>query len=396
MIAMRKETTIKANNNSPAIRFAGFADPWERRKLGELSDITTGKLDANAMTPDGEYDFYTCSLQVYKIDKYAFEGPAITIAGNGYVGCLHLADGKFNAYQRTYVLSNFKAVREYLYAEIGNKLPSKVNQEARNGNIPYIVMDMLTDLVVSLPNAEEQCKLGNLFATLNRLITLHQQKYEKLVNLKKAMLVKMFPKNGELVPEVRFAGFSGNWERRRMGDIAEIVGGGTPSTMRPEYWNGNIDWYAPAEMEGVRYAKQSTRRITELGLHNSSARILPAEKTVLFTSRAGIGKMAILKRPGATNQGFQSMILKNGNSAYFIYSLRDIITAKAERIASGSTFLEISARMLANIEILVPGEQEQRAIGHLFEKVDDLIESFNRKIGLLQKLKSAFLEKMFV
>ena len=393
---MRKETTIKANNNSPAIRFAGFADPWERRKLGELSDITTGKLDANAMTPDGEYDFYTCSLQVYKIDKYAFEGPAITIAGNGYVGCLHLADGKFNAYQRTYVLSNFKAVREYLYAEIGNKLPSKVNQEARNGNIPYIVMDMLTDLVVSLPNAEEQCKLGNLFATLNRLITLHQQKYEKLVNLKKAMLVKMFPKNGELVPEVRFAGFSGNWERRRMGDIAEIVGGGTPSTMRPEYWNGNIDWYAPAEMEGVRYAKQSTRRITELGLHNSSARILPAEKTVLFTSRAGIGKMAILKRPGATNQGFQSMILKNGNSAYFIYSLRDIITAKAERIASGSTFLEISARMLANIEILVPGEQEQRAIGHLFEKVDDLIESFNRKIGLLQKLKSAFLEKMFV
>lgn len=176
----------------PDVRFAGFTDVWEQRKLGELTDITTGKLDANAMVPDGEYDFYTCSLQVYKIDKYAFEGPAITVAGNGYVGCLHLADGKFNAYQRTYVLSNFKAEREYLYAEIGNKLPAKVNQEARNGNIPYIVMDMLTELKVTLPCEQEQRKLAALFSGLDRLITLHQRKLEKLENIKKAFLEKMF------------------------------------------------------------------------------------------------------------------------------------------------------------------------------------------------------------
>ena len=176
----------------PEVRFAGYTDAWEQRKLGELSDITTGKLDANAMTPDGEYDFYTCSLQVYKIDKYAFEGPAITVAGNGYVGCLHLADGKFNAYQRTYVLSNFKAIREYLYAEIGNKLPAKVSQEARNGNIPYIVLDMITDLEVSLPCVEEQKKLADLFTSLERLITLHQRKLEKLHNLKSAFMEKMF------------------------------------------------------------------------------------------------------------------------------------------------------------------------------------------------------------
>lgn len=176
----------------PSIRFAGFTDAWERSKLGDLTDITTGKLDANAMSPDGEYDFYTCSLQVYKIDRYAFEGPAITVAGNGYVGCLHLADGKFNAYQRTYVLSNFKASREYLYAEIGNKLPEKVNQEARSGNIPYIVMDMLTDLEISLPCHQEQEQLAKLFTAVDRLITLHQRKLEKLQNIKKACLEKMF------------------------------------------------------------------------------------------------------------------------------------------------------------------------------------------------------------
>ncbi len=176
----------------PELRFSGFTGEWERRKLGDLADVTTGKLDANAMTRDGEYDFYTCSLQVYKTDQYAFEGPAITVAGNGYVGCLHLADGKFNAYQRTYVLSNFGAIREYLYEELGNKLPAKVNQEARSGNIPYIVRDMLTELQVLIPNNEEQRYVARLFQFLDTLLTLHRRKLEHLQNIKKACLEKMF------------------------------------------------------------------------------------------------------------------------------------------------------------------------------------------------------------
>lgn len=176
----------------PELRFAGFTGEWERRKLGDLADVTTGKLDANAMTRDGEYDFYTCSLQVYKTDQFAFEGPAITVAGNGYVGCLHLADGKFNAYQRTYVLSNFGAIREYLYEELGNKLPAKVNQEARSGNIPYIVRDMLTELQVLIPNNEEQRYVARLFQFLDTLLTLHRRKLELLQNIKKACLEKMF------------------------------------------------------------------------------------------------------------------------------------------------------------------------------------------------------------
>ena len=161
----------------PEIRFPGFTDPWEQRKLGEFADIVTGKLDANAMKEDGEYDFYTSGIQKYKIDIPAFEGPAITIAGNGAtVGYMHLADGKFNAYQRTYVLSAFQANREYLFYEIGNKLPKKIAQEARTGNIPYIVMDMLTDLQISIPSEQEQSKLGKFITNIDNLITLHQRK----------------------------------------------------------------------------------------------------------------------------------------------------------------------------------------------------------------------------
>ena len=183
----------KNGKKVPEIRFDGFANDWEQRKLGKVADIGTGKLDANAMNETGEYDFYTSGIKKYKIDVPAFEGPAITIAGNGAtVGYMHLANGKFNAYQRTYVLSAFQANREFLFYEIGNKLPKKISQEARTGNIPYIVMDMLTDLQLSIPCEQEQRKLGEFMMSLDHLITLHQHKCDELQNLKKYMLQNMF------------------------------------------------------------------------------------------------------------------------------------------------------------------------------------------------------------
>ena len=197
------------------------------------------------------------------------------------------------------------------------------------------------------------------------------------------------------VPQIRFSGFEDAWEQRKLGDIAEIVGGGTPSTSNPAYWDGDIDWYAPAEMEGKRYATSSVKKITELGLQKSSAKVLPAERTVLFTSRAGIGKMAILKRPGATNQGFQSLVMGDSFNPYFIYSMGEEIKSKAEGVASGSTFLEISGKMLGNIEISVPSKQEQDAIAEYFERLDDLITLHQRKYDKLTKVKKSMLEKMF-
>ncbi|WP_282675416.1 restriction endonuclease subunit S, partial [Lactococcus cremoris] len=156
----------------PELRFAGFADDWEERKLGDITKISTGKLDANAMVENGKYDFYTSGIKKYRIDVAAFEGPSITIAGNGAtVGYMHLADNKFNAYQRTYVLQEFLVDRSFIFSEIGNKLPKKIKQEARTGNIPYIVMDMLTELKLSIPqNNSEQQKIGSFFKQLDDTI----------------------------------------------------------------------------------------------------------------------------------------------------------------------------------------------------------------------------------
>ena len=183
----------KNGETVPEVRFPGFTDAWEQRKLGEMSHIETGKLDANAMVKNGKYDFYTSGIKKYHIDTPAFKGPAITIAGNGAtVGYMHLADGEFNAYQRTYVLTKFSANRSFIFIEIGNKLPRKIQQESRAGNIPYIVMDMLTDLKIVLPSLAEQEKIGNFFNELNSLITLHQRKLEHLELMKKGLLQQMF------------------------------------------------------------------------------------------------------------------------------------------------------------------------------------------------------------
>ena len=173
--------------------------------------------------------------------------------------------------------------------------------------------------------------------------------------------------------------FPFSWEQRKLSDLAEIVGGGTPDTNNSAYWDGDIDWYAPAEMEGQRYATGSVRKITELGLQKSSAKILPAHRTVLFTSRAGIGKMAILQRPAATNQGFQSLVLKDGTDPYFIYSMGERIKGMAEGVASGSTFLEISGKMLGNLEVMVPNLKEQESIATFFRGIDDLITLHQRE-----------------
>ncbi|HZJ77254.1 MAG TPA: restriction endonuclease subunit S [Clostridia bacterium] len=177
----------------PRVRFNGFEGEWQERKLGEVCSITTGKLDANAMVENGRYDFYTSGIKKYRIDTTAFEGPAITIAGNGAtVGYMHLADGKFNAYQRTYVLSNFKANRMFLFSEIGNKLPKKIVEEARTGNIPYIVMNMLTGLKIKFPTLAEQTAIGTFFSSIDEQIADQSEKLEQLNQLKTAYLQKMF------------------------------------------------------------------------------------------------------------------------------------------------------------------------------------------------------------
>ena len=198
------------------------------------------------------------------------------------------------------------------------------------------------------------------------------------------------------VPAIRFKGFTDTWEQRKLGDIADIVGGGTPSTGNQSYWDGDIDWYAPAEIADQIYANSSQKKITGLGYENSSAKMLPPG-TVLFTSRAGIGKTAILTRKGCTNQGFQSIVPHRGElDSYFIFSRTEELKRYGELVGAGSTFVEVSGKQMAVMELMMPPTmREQQTIGGFFQQLDHLITLHQRKLDKLHKVKRSLLERMF-
>ncbi|VTS34154.1 putative type I S-subunit protein [Streptococcus anginosus] len=204
-------------------------------------------------------------------------------------------------------------------------------------------------------------------------------------------------KNKERIPQLRFPEFKNApaWEQRKLGEVAEIVGGGTPSTSNPEYWDGDIDWYAPAEIGEKTFVSESKRKISKLGLEKSSAKLLPVG-TVLFTSRAGIGNTAILAKSATTNQGFQSIVPKeNLLYSYFIYSMTGYLKHYGEVTGAGSTFVEVSGKQMAKCPISLPSLPEQKAIGDFFSTLDRSIALHQRELENLKNRKKSLLQKMF-
>lgn len=171
-----------------------------------------------------------------------------------------------------------------------------------------------------------------------------------------------------------------SWEQRKLGELADIVGGGTPSTSNLQYWDGDIDWYAPAEINEQVYISSSQKKITKAGYENSSVKLLPVG-TVLFTSRAGIGKTAILDREACTNQGFQSIVPhKQELDSYFIFSRSAELKQYGEIVGAGSTFVEVSGKQMSEMELMMPlALNEQQAIGTYFRRLDQLLSLHQRK-----------------
>lgn len=199
------------------------------------------------------------------------------------------------------------------------------------------------------------------------------------------------------VPLLRFNDYvhDGLWKLVNLGTCSKIVGGGTPATSNKSYWNGQVNWYSPVEIGHNHYVYESRRKITNEGLKHSSAKLHPKNTTILFTSRAGIGDMAILKTPAATNQGFQSLELKANFDTYFVYSYGFSIKRQALKLASGSTFLEVSNNSMSKIELYFPKYDEQKCVGNFFQKLDYLIQLQQQKIEKLRQLKKGYLQKMF-
>lgn len=170
------------------IRLKGFSGKWETIKLGDICSITTGKLNANAMENTGQYRFFTCSKEVFFINNFAFDTEALLISGNGNIGYIHYYKGKFNAYQRTYVLDSFKRDIFFTKYILELFLPQRLAKETKAGSMPYIVVSTLSDMVLQYPNEQEQNSISKILQTVDTELDLLKTKLSKLEEQKKGLM----------------------------------------------------------------------------------------------------------------------------------------------------------------------------------------------------------------
>lgn len=415
----------KEKRRVPKLRFPGFTEDWEQRKLGDFYTFKNGlnkekvyfgygdsivnftdvfhNRQIYSSTLKGKVCVNKKELENYKVKEgdLFFTRTSETIEEIGFPAVVmepmervvfsgFVLRGRAEKYDP--LVNIFKS-----YIFFTDNFRSEMKKKSSMTTRALTSGTALKEMYFSYPrDLEEQNKIGEILLRLDKIITLHQRKLKHLNFKKKALLQKLFPKNGERHPELRFPEFTDAWEQRKLGDIATITGGGTPSTNISEYWNGDIDWYSPVEIGENRYVSRSTRKITKLGLEKSSAKILPVG-TVLFTSRAGIGNAAILQAEGCTNQGFQSITPNSKElDTYFLYTMTPKLKRYGEVTGAGSTFVEVSGKQMEQMNLMIPSLEEQKHVSQLFELMDDTITLHQRKLEHLQLQKKALLQQMFV
>ena len=246
-------------------------------------------------------------------------------------------------------------------------------------------------LKISVPKKTEQTKIGNYFQQLDALIAQHQQKQNKLLNLKKALLEKMFPKQGADQPEIRFKGFSGEWERKYIFSLGEVVTGSTPSTQNQEYYsNAGTPWVTPTDIsQNITF--NTAKYLSELG--KKQARLAP-RNTILVTSIASIGKNTILGTLGSFNQQINGLIPNiKDNNPYFLFTESILWSDEMKRTAASGTMQIVNKKEFSEIETNVPVLKEQTKIGTLFKHLDTLLTQHQTQLKKTEQHQTSLFRK---
>ena len=348
------------NNKTPSIRFKGFTDPWEQRKAKDLCSISTGKSNTQDRVDDGIYPFYVRSPIVEHSNRYLFDEEAVLTVGDG-VGTgkvFHYVNGKYDLHQRVYRMFDFseKITAKYFYYYFSNHFYDRVMAMTAKTSVDSVRYEMIADMDIALPEIQEQVAISDCFDNLDNLITLHQRKYNKLLNVKKSMLEKMFPKNGSNIPEIRFKGFTDPWEQCKFSDVIDI-GSGMDYKHLGE---GNIPVYGTG------------------GYMLSVNKALSYDKDAIGIGRKGtIDKPYILRAPFWTVDTLFYCIPKEHNNLDFINCIFQNVDWKKKDESTGVPSL--SKVIINNVETAIPTFDEQQKIGAYFSELDNLITLHQRE-----------------
>ncbi|MHB8236631.1 MAG: restriction endonuclease subunit S [Acidithiobacillus ferrivorans] len=253
----------------------------------------------------------------------------------------------------------------------------------------FISLGVLRQIEIPLPPLPEQTAIATTLSDVDALISSLDALISKKKQIKQGAMQEL------LSGKRRLPGFSGEWEVKRLGDVAEIISGGTPKTVQPEYWNGDIIWCTPTDITGGggKYLEYSERTISTLGLINSSATLLPVG-AILLCTRATIGEMKIATKQVCTNQGFKSLIASSRIFNEWLYYVLATMKPQLIEKAIGSTFLEISKKDTALLELLVPPLPEQQAIAAILSDMDAEITTLEARRNKTKLLKQGMMQEL--
>ena len=305
-------------------------------KIGNLTKIRTGKLDANASSEDGQYPFFTCSREPLRISTYSYDCECVLVAGNGDLNVKYY-NGKFDAYQRTYIIEDNgsgKLFMPYLYYFMEGYI-EELRKQAIGGVIKYIKLGNLTDALIELPSVDEQKAIVDILEKAKNVLDMRNEEISKLDNLIKARFVEMF---GDVQHEEKYKGI-------RLRELCTTVSGGTPSTKFPEYYKGDIPWISTVSL-GTNHIDGTAAKgyITQEAIDNSATKLIPAGN-ILFGTRVGVGKSSLNDVDICTNQDIVAIIGINESkfNRLFIKHVLDAYQPYFDSIKKGATILGITA-----------------------------------------------------
>ena len=395
------------NVKKPAICFTGFMDVWEQRKLGKVCQITMGQSPDGSTYCDTPSDYILVQGNADLKDGWVFPRVWTTqktkTAGSGeLIMSVRAPAGAMGKTAYNVVLGRGVAGikgNEFIYQTL-----VKMNSDgywkklAAGSTFESINSDAVYNAEIVMPhNVEEQNVIGEYFYNLDNLITLHQRKYDKLQNVKKSMLEKMFPKSGSNVPEIRFVGFTDAWEQRKLGEIATVIKRNNPESTAPIMMitasNGFIeqsDRYA-FNNAGESLKKYILLEKGELAYNHGASKIRPYGSCFALTTseNARIPFVYHCFDVGKNDSEFISIEL---NGSRIENQLRQIVSSGARM----DSLLNISFQEYSGVELMLPKADEQTAISSYFRDLDNLITLHQRELDKLKNLKKACLEKMFV
>ncbi|MGG5353295.1 restriction endonuclease subunit S [Enterococcus sp. DIV2381] len=399
-----------SKKNVPMLRFEGFSDAWEQRKLGDLGSVAMNKrIFKDQTSENGEVPFFKIGtfgsypdafisrelFEEYK-SKYPYpEVGDILISASGSIGRTVVYQGEDEYFQDSNIV--WLKHNGHLDNKFLQQFYSIVKWQGLEGStIKRLYNKNIIDTNIKVPTLDEQNKLGVFFEQLDYTLALHQRKLEQLKRLKQGFLQVLFA-NETNVPKMRFAGFTEEWEQRKVVQIAkDTYGGGTPKTSIKKFWNGDIPWIQSSDLETNRLFNVSPKkRITDEAVQKSATKIIPSNSIAIVT-RVGVGKLALMSFEYATSQDFLSLSELQVDPYFGIYSLYTMLQKDLNNI-QGTSIKGMTKSDLLVKKLTVPKSiEEQEKIGIFFKQLDDTLALNQNKLSQLKNLKKALLQSMFI